>query len=103
MKNILRSSALVAVLLLLTGCSAMSDTFTQTVAGMVGNGSLTPEQGTAVIQAFTAAAESQNWWEIPLNILGGALLAFMGVRIQRGAPTQRVGLPTTKVHTPSPA
>lgn len=100
MKKILMFCLIPAIVL--TGCQGMPDAFTQTVEGMVQNGGITPTQGEAVIEAFNSAAESQNWWEIPLTVLGSALLSFMGIRsnlplIGRGAPTQRVGLPAEKV------
>lgn len=92
----------IPTLFLMAGCSTMPDMFSQTVEGMVSNGSITPSQGEAVIEAFDAAAQSQAWWEMPLTIIAGALLSFLGVRsnlplIGRGAPTQKVGLPATKV------
>lgn len=105
----LKWSALVVGLLLLTGCTAVAEQFTEVVGGMVANGSLTAEQGTAVIQAFDAAAQAQDWWQVPLNILGGAVLSWLGIRsrlpvIGRGAPTQKVGLPANKVQVaPTPA
>ncbi len=89
-------------LLFLGGCSTAPEMFTEIISGMVENGSITVEQGTAVIQAFDAAATAENWWEPVLSVVGGALLAALGVRsrlpfIGRGAPTQKVGLSASMV------
>ena len=93
---------LVLPLFLLSGCSVAPELFAETVQGMVENGGITPSQGEAVVEAFNAAMSSKYWWEVPLTVLGSVVLSFMGVRsnlplIGRGAPTQRVGLPASKV------
>jgi len=103
MKTTMKKLLFLAVpLLFLGGCSTAPEVFTEIISGMVQNGSITPEQGTAVVQAFDTAATSENWWEPILSVLGGALLASLGVRsrlpfIGRGAPTQKVGLPASMV------
>ncbi|MCB9178999.1 MAG: hypothetical protein H6590_06215 [Flavobacteriales bacterium] len=94
--------ALVSLLFLTAGCQ--SDAFARVVERMVTDGDLTPAQGQVVVDAWQATVGAGNeWWVTPVNILGGAILAWLGVRsplplIGRGSPTQKVGLPVDKVH-----
>lgn len=89
-------------LLILTLGACASTAFSEALNKMVSDGTITPEQGTAVFQAYTQFQESSSWWEMPVSILGGAVMAWLGVRsplplIGRGAPTQKVGLPASLV------
>lgn len=92
---------LVAVALLVTGCGLLSPQqqadALQVIDQMLKNGQITPDQFAALREAILAKG-SGVWWEELGLALGSAALAYAGVQIRRGPPTQKVGLPSSKIH-----
>ena len=86
--------------LLLAGCGLLSpeqqQTALQTVDAMVANGAATPAQAAAMREAILSGGQGA-WWQQAATALVGAGLGYIGVRVQRGPPTQKVGLPQSKV------
>ncbi len=100
MKNILKWTALVASALLLTSCQRVGSEMHQIVGDMIARDAITPEQGQAFLQIVDEFSSQEQWWHMPLRILGEAGLTFLGINLYRGRPTQRVGLPEDKIHKP---
>jgi hypothetical protein len=94
---------LAALMLTLAGCTSFTEQFTGFVTEQVNGGNLTPEQGQNLIDLWKAKATTDaDWWQIPLAIVTTIALNAIGIRsnlplIGRGAPTQKVGLPASKV------
>lgn len=97
MKKFLKWSALAVVALGLTGCQSVGSEMHQIVGDMIAREAITPEQGQAFLQIVDEFASSEQWWHMPLRILGEAGLAFLGINLYRGRPTQKVGLPESKI------
>ena len=91
---------LIVVCVALTACGLLSpeqqETALQTVNAMVANGSATEAQAVAMREAILSGGQGA-WWQEAARIASGAALGYLGVRVHRGRPTQRVGLPATKV------
>ena len=88
--------------LLLTGCQSATEAFLGGLERAVANGELTPEAAEEAKKIWNANVETGQWWVLPLEIGIGVLLTALGIRsnlpiIGRGAPTQKVGLPASKV------
>ena len=100
MRSWLSWSALVAIALLTASCGLLDpqqqQTALQVVDQMLTNGVVTPEQAEALRQAILSGGQ-MHFWEQAATAVIGAGMAYLGVRIQRGAPTQKVGLPATLV------
>ena len=92
--------ALGAVALLVAGCGLLSPQqqadALQVIDQMLKNGQITPDQFAALREAILAKG-SGAWWEELGLALGSAALAYAGVQIRRGPPTQKVGLPAEKI------
>lgn len=94
---------LLSVLLMLGSCSLLSpeqkDQIRSELALEYQDGNITRSQYDAALEALEADGDVD--WEglgiSVLNILMGGVLGFTGVRIQRGKPTQKVGLPKEMV------
>ncbi|NRA59131.1 MAG: hypothetical protein HRU13_13550 [Phycisphaerales bacterium] len=98
MTTVIKWAALAAVCLLLTGCGMLSPEqqqhALQVVDQMVAQGSITHAQGQAMRESILSTG---SIWEHVIDIGAGAALAFLGVRANRGKPTQKVGLAADKV------
>lgn len=84
----------------LTACGLLDPqqqaTALQVVEQMRAGGTITPEQAEALRQTILGGGQAHFWEQAAMLVLAtGASL--LGVRLQRGAPTQRVGLPATLV------
>jgi len=90
-----------AVVLLCAGCGLLSPeqqaNALEVIDQMLRNGQVTEAQYAALREAILSKG-SGAWWEELGLALGSAALAYAGVQIRRGPPTQRVGLPADKVH-----
>jgi uncharacterized protein YoaH (UPF0181 family) len=90
-----------AVALLFAGCGLLSPAEQQTalkvIDDMLAQGIITPAQFDALREAILAKGTSA-WWQELAQVAAGAALAYVGVEIRRGKPTQKVGLPASKVH-----
>lgn len=80
---------LVLVALLLMSCGLMSpqqqETALAAIDRMLTMGTITQEQYAALRQAILDAGTAA-WWEQAVQVIGGAALAYVGVRLDRGAP-----------------
>lgn len=87
-------------LLLLVGCGlldpATQATALEVVEQLAAQGAITSEQSIALRQAVLADGRAA-WWSQLLEVVAAAGLAYVGVAIRRGPPTQRVGLPADLV------
>lgn len=97
---------LVALALVLSACGLLSPaeqgTALEVIDQMLKNGVITLDQYEGLREAILAKG-SGVWWEELAKIVVGAGLAYAGVQIRRGPPTQKVGLPASKIHPASPA
>lgn len=87
--------------LFLAGCTSVTEKFKEFVGIAVDNESITPEQGNALVELWTQNAGS-DWWQTPLTVVTAIVLHQLGIRsnlpiIGRGSPTQKVGLPASKI------
>lgn len=93
-----------ALIVLLPGCSMLSpqqrDAARQTVEDEYQAGNLTRAQRDAAVEALDN--DEPFDWEtlgiVGLNLVLGLVGGPLVVRKMRGAPTQKVGLPESKVH-----
>lgn len=96
--------ALGAVALLVAGCGLLSPQqqadALEVIDQMLKNGQITPDQFAALREAILSKG-SGFWWEELGMALGSAALAYAGVQIRRGPPTQKVGLPAEKIRPKS--
>lgn len=100
----MRYLILAAVALLLTGCGILSPetqrSALEALEGMLEAKAITYEQFVVLRDALLAGGSSA-WWTQLAEIGAAAGLAYLGVEIRRGKPTQRFGLPEEKViHKP---
>lgn len=95
----------IALCLYLTACGLLDpvqqSAALQTLDGMLKNGSITQAQYEALREIVLNGSQTV-WWQQLGTAVAGAGLAWLGVRsklplIGRGAPTQIVGLPASKV------
>lgn len=102
MKYLLLLAALAVVL---SACGLLSpaeqSTALEVIDQMLKNGVITLDQYEGLREAILAKG-SGVWWEELAKIVVGAGLAYAGVQIRRGPPTQKVGLPANKVHPVQP-
>lgn len=100
----IRSLILCAMLALFTSCSMLSpeqrESLRDSVQAEYQAGAITAAQRDAAIEAIDndEPIDWETWGFVGINLalalVGGPLI----VRKQRGAPTQKVGLPASKVH-----
>lgn len=90
--------------LFLTACGLLSPEQQQTalevVSQMKAQGTITDQQFYALQEAILSGGQGV-WWEQLATALLGAGLGYLGVRVNRGAPTQKVGLPVGKIIAPA--
>lgn len=98
--NIIKWAMLAVVCLSLTACGLLDpqqqQTALQVVDQMLDQGTITPEQAEALRQTILQGGQV-HWWEQAATAVLGAAMAYVGVRVQRGAPTQKVGLPASLI------
>lgn len=89
--------------LTLTACGLLDPqqqaTALQVVDQMLAQGTVTQAQADALREAILSGGQA-HWWQQAATAVIGAAVAYVGVRIERGAPTQRVGLPAAKIRQP---
>lgn len=95
--------ALCVLLALLASCSMFTreqrDTMREAINQEYQDGNITAAQRDAALEAIDSD-EPFDWEGLgyaAINAALGGLLGFGAVRVQRGRPTQRVGLPASKV------
>lgn len=100
MRSWLYWSAIVAIALLTASCGLLDpqqqQTALQVVDQMLVQGTITQEQAEALRQTILQGGQI-HWWEQAATAILGAGMAYLGVRVNRGAPTQKVGLPASLV------
>ena len=64
---------------------------------MRANNVITLEQFEALRQAILSGGTAV-WWQSLVEVAAAAGLAYVGVSLRRGPPTQKGGLPQSKVH-----
>lgn len=93
-------SAIVAIALLTASCGLLDPqqqrTALQAVESMLSMGTITPEQAEGLRQAILGSGQAAFWQQAAL-VVGSVVASIAGVRLQRGAPTQKVGLPASMV------
>lgn len=84
----------------LVSCGMLSpeqqSTALQVVDQMFQDGTITQAQYDA-LREIVLSGSQREWWMEVVNVVGGAALAYAGIQLRRGPPTQRVGLPESKV------
>lgn len=90
----------VVLVVLMASCAVMTPesraALERVLAGALARGDITREQYDAALGGLSAMGSTFNWQSV-LDVLLGGVLGYFGVQLRRGPPTQKVGLPASKV------
>ena len=102
-------AAIAALCLLFVSCGMLAPqtqaTTLAVVEDMFKQGIISVEQYEALKQLIVTQPDSGLWWKDAARILAEVGLSFLTVQAYRGSPTQKVGLPASKIvpSAPQPA